>query len=523
MRKKPIALFILLLLLLAALPGCRHRSPGPEPPPPPVCGNHACEAGETPANCATDCQTQTQPVCNSNGTCDAGETTANCPDDCKPSPEPAPKPIDHSRLVCVGVYVGMTGELDFDWDAAMKAIHDSGFYNCMAVHNLSPWNNITYDNKSAAMRVSGVGAEESGIPAIKSLDFTKISTSTLALRPSAKPAGHARYAWAWNGTKYDVDKWDEEFWAGQERMLRAARKWNVVPRVTLYDQYGGSDWSDFRGYNFPFYPLRENVNKCDIVTTKAQPLYVNWKRQDISKPGSFYWLQWDEKKIGNEEVVTSAAPVNHCGAGVVNYVARFANLAAKIRDEKNGYQPLYLYYSVSNEPRAMVTSVSGKQYETDPSRSMEQDGRVQKYFYDLFLKAGFKSGPYFREINQDFALYEGEPCVTCMKGSHDWLKARGKLYEIHGICSTADQDKFLAAGFDGNVVLWSSDGCDEKTYAYITQLQALEKRHPKQVDYKLGAYWLEFQKPPIKYRLDDMNWNFSTFFPYAMRIRNQEK
>lgn len=50
---------------------------------PPVCGNRACEAGETPASCPADCATG--PVCG-NRTCEAGETPATCPADCATPP-----------------------------------------------------------------------------------------------------------------------------------------------------------------------------------------------------------------------------------------------------------------------------------------------------------------------------------------------------------------------------------------------------------------------------------------------------
>jgi hypothetical protein len=46
----------------------------------PVCGNCSCEAGESPATCAGDCQAS-GPVCG-NATCETGETSANCPGDC---------------------------------------------------------------------------------------------------------------------------------------------------------------------------------------------------------------------------------------------------------------------------------------------------------------------------------------------------------------------------------------------------------------------------------------------------------
>ena len=47
----------------------------------PVCGNGACEGGETAASCAADCAGPTGPVCG-NGTCEGGETLLGCPADC---------------------------------------------------------------------------------------------------------------------------------------------------------------------------------------------------------------------------------------------------------------------------------------------------------------------------------------------------------------------------------------------------------------------------------------------------------
>ena len=47
-----------------------------------LCGNGACDAGETSASCPQDCATSSP--CG-NGTCDAGETSASCPQDCATS------------------------------------------------------------------------------------------------------------------------------------------------------------------------------------------------------------------------------------------------------------------------------------------------------------------------------------------------------------------------------------------------------------------------------------------------------
>lgn len=46
----------------------------------PVCGNGACEAGESAATCAPDCSAA-GPVCG-NGVCEAGESMATCAGDC---------------------------------------------------------------------------------------------------------------------------------------------------------------------------------------------------------------------------------------------------------------------------------------------------------------------------------------------------------------------------------------------------------------------------------------------------------
>ena len=48
----------------------------------PVCGNGACESGETSSSCPVDCKTTTTPVCG-NGKCEAGENVEMCPADCK--------------------------------------------------------------------------------------------------------------------------------------------------------------------------------------------------------------------------------------------------------------------------------------------------------------------------------------------------------------------------------------------------------------------------------------------------------
>jgi hypothetical protein len=55
-------------------------------PPPAVCGNTKCESGETTASCAVDCPA---PAECGNDKCESGETTASCAADCKP-PEPVP-------------------------------------------------------------------------------------------------------------------------------------------------------------------------------------------------------------------------------------------------------------------------------------------------------------------------------------------------------------------------------------------------------------------------------------------------
>lgn len=51
----------------------------------PVCGNGACEAGETSASCAADCNVGPSPVCG-NGACEAGENPASCAPDCASGP-----------------------------------------------------------------------------------------------------------------------------------------------------------------------------------------------------------------------------------------------------------------------------------------------------------------------------------------------------------------------------------------------------------------------------------------------------
>jgi hypothetical protein len=52
--------------------------------PPPVCGNHACEPGESAATCPADCSSPV-PVCG-NHACESGESAATCPADCSSPP-----------------------------------------------------------------------------------------------------------------------------------------------------------------------------------------------------------------------------------------------------------------------------------------------------------------------------------------------------------------------------------------------------------------------------------------------------
>ena len=71
-----------------------HASPTKPPPRPPVCGNHACERGETDRSCAVDCGSQGSgggsntgsngsgaATCG-NGFCESGEDHASCATDC---------------------------------------------------------------------------------------------------------------------------------------------------------------------------------------------------------------------------------------------------------------------------------------------------------------------------------------------------------------------------------------------------------------------------------------------------------
>jgi PGF-pre-PGF domain-containing protein len=53
----------------------------PSAPTGPVCGNGACDSGESYLNCPTDC-TRPAAVCG-NGRCEFGESTASCPADCQ--------------------------------------------------------------------------------------------------------------------------------------------------------------------------------------------------------------------------------------------------------------------------------------------------------------------------------------------------------------------------------------------------------------------------------------------------------
>jgi hypothetical protein len=50
-------------------------------PPPPVCGNGQCESGESSSSCSADCPPP--PVCG-NGQCESGESSSSCSADCGP-------------------------------------------------------------------------------------------------------------------------------------------------------------------------------------------------------------------------------------------------------------------------------------------------------------------------------------------------------------------------------------------------------------------------------------------------------
>ena len=47
-----------------------------------VCGNSACDSGETAVTCPADCGGGSTTACNSNGVCDGSESAASCPADC---------------------------------------------------------------------------------------------------------------------------------------------------------------------------------------------------------------------------------------------------------------------------------------------------------------------------------------------------------------------------------------------------------------------------------------------------------
>jgi len=83
-------------LTLAACPA--QRSDGG--PSGPVCGNAACENGESAMSCPTDCTTTS---CNNDGTCQAGEDHASCPADCATDELP---PAGSEAWVCRGSFRG---------------------------------------------------------------------------------------------------------------------------------------------------------------------------------------------------------------------------------------------------------------------------------------------------------------------------------------------------------------------------------------------------------------------------------
>ena len=69
----------------------------------PVCGNFTCESGETPSSCPSDCKT-TGPVCG-NGVCESGESNASCSSDC-------PATTEQCAYSAVGAYPGCTSDSD---------------------------------------------------------------------------------------------------------------------------------------------------------------------------------------------------------------------------------------------------------------------------------------------------------------------------------------------------------------------------------------------------------------------------
>jgi len=122
------------------------------------CGNGACESGETPTICPTDC-TAIGPVCG-NGACETGETAASCPSDCGSTGD-LWGPCD-AEFGCPGsqVCVGSDQQNPANDFCTLECSSDSGCPSGFTCEALQGGGAVCWGSETAA--VCGNGSCESG-------------------------------------------------------------------------------------------------------------------------------------------------------------------------------------------------------------------------------------------------------------------------------------------------------------------------------------------------------------------------
>lgn len=381
MKRFYAVLFVLLFVLSCG----GHHAPIPPQPPPQLCGNGVCDASETHATCPADCPAPPPVPSCGDGACNGTETCTSCPKDCGDCPPPPPPPDrvkDHTRWISFGMYA-IIGQ-GIDYDRVFEALYHSGF-NAISLHISSPWM-----NKAGRYFV--------------------------------------KYKGGGPGSAYDLKTQDDAYYRELDEIFDAAGRWGISLEICFVDAYGDEKWSRYPGYPFKPHPYRNNIQH---ETLDARSLYINWKKQDVTKPSSFYWMQW---KADAHDHVLVAKPTSAIGAALMTYISTVAEHAWTA---KKKHPALVFWVRYANEP----FSHCADHYQCDPTDDFGIDPRVEDWIEQQFTKLGFVYGKDVVGVKNDQVFQPGTFNYNLDDIFHNflWCEANGRVLELHGVHYTAEK------------------------------------------------------------------------------------